>query len=428
MRKGRIILYVNQNSSNKILEITVLKAVLSILILVGVPRLIFADQQPKFNLFSSEELALVRSYVNQGPSDWQKSVKRLRRAADAAMTHRTFSITYYPAQLQEASPNDYYSESIYWWPDPTDPQAPYIRKDGQRNPNCFTAHKEELVRFCNTTLLLAAAAYLFNTEKYAVKARSLIQTWFIDPATRMNPHARFAQVIPHTQTIRGVGILDTRHLILVIESVAFLQSAGYWDTKLNAGLQEWFRDYLTWLLSSEYGQDESSRGNNHSSWYAVQVATYTRFVDQGSVRQNIWRYVIEFLLENQIAADGSQPLELKRTRSLDYSLFNLEALGILAREAEQDGLDLWQYRNRKGASLITALEYVRPYFIQPKRWSGQQITPTRQRPVLCLYYAARKLERSDYEQLFLSLKPLEDVSETLVFLMGLCAQVRQLTP
>jgi hypothetical protein len=39
-----------------------------------------------------------------------------------------WSVTYRrPERLQIAS-NDYYSEGPYWWPDPKNPQGPYIRK------------------------------------------------------------------------------------------------------------------------------------------------------------------------------------------------------------------------------------------------------------------------------------------------------------
>ena len=31
--------------------------------------------------------------------------------------------------------HDYMSQAPYWWPDPTKPDgSPYIRKDGERNP------------------------------------------------------------------------------------------------------------------------------------------------------------------------------------------------------------------------------------------------------------------------------------------------------
>ena len=41
-------------------------------------------------------------------------------------------------------PHDYYSEAPYWWPDPANPAAPYLRKDGQTNPARFIANKNAL--------------------------------------------------------------------------------------------------------------------------------------------------------------------------------------------------------------------------------------------------------------------------------------------
>src|SRR5690349_21512308 len=54
----------------------------------------------------------------------------------------------------DATPNDYYSEGPYWWPDPKNPSGPYIRKDGERYPGRFTANRNDLGSMCSAVLSL----------------------------------------------------------------------------------------------------------------------------------------------------------------------------------------------------------------------------------------------------------------------------------
>ena len=105
-----------------------------------------------------------------------------------------------------------------------------------------------------------------------------------------------------------------------------------------------------WLIESTHGQEESKNGNNHETWYDVQVvglALYTGQVDvarrtlEGS-RARIGR---------QIEPDGRQPRELERTRSWDYSEFNIAAFMDLATLGTHVGIDLWSYRTADGRSI-----------------------------------------------------------------------------
>ena len=63
----------------------------------------------------------------------------------------------------------------------------------------------------------------------------------------------------------------------------------------------------------------------------------------------------------QIAPDGSQPLELERTKAWSYSVGNLAGLMALARIGEHVDVDLWQYETKDGRSIRKALDFLAPY-------------------------------------------------------------------
>ena len=64
-------------------------------------------------------------------------------------------------------------------------------------------------------------------------------------------------------------------------------------------------------------------------------------------------------IDTQIEPDGSQPHELKRTRSFNYSTMNLDAFFRLGILAENVGINLWEYESQDGRSYKQALEYNR---------------------------------------------------------------------
>jgi len=273
---------------------------------------------------------------------------------------------------------------------------------------------------CHSTLLLSTAAYLFESQQYAERAKEFIRVWFIDPETRMNSNAKYAQVIPNSDKRRGVGILDTRRFVFLLEGVGLLKQAGFWDIGLETELQNWFSEYLDWLLNSYYGQDERRRGNNHSSWYAVQVAAYANYTGNQEVINETWKYIRNTLLEKQINKDGKMPLELERTRSLNYFLFNLEAWSLLNRMAEIDGIDLWLLENSRGGSLAKSLDFILPYLENPEDWQLAQITTFRLREQMFLLFSAEALDKPHMIEIYQSVMSPEIIKDdTFLFILNM---------
>jgi hypothetical protein len=200
-----------------------------------------------------------------------------------------------------------------------------------------------------------------------------MRVWFLDPATRMNPHLNFGQGIPGINDGRGIGIIETRDLVPMLDGVLLLGRTAHWAPRDEQELQSWMRAYLKWLIESPYGQDESRNGNNHETWYDVQVAALSLYTGQRDTAKRTIERARE-RIARQIEPDGRQPRELERTRSWDYSEFNVRAFLDLAVLGDRVGVDLWGYRTADGRSIRQAIDFLVPFAAGERKWTYDQIT------------------------------------------------------
>lgn len=266
--------------------------------------------------------------------------------------------------------NDYLSISRYWWPDPTVKNGlPWIRKDGVTNPSTQTddVDRNRLGLMTDSVKVLSLAYYFTDDEKYAAKAVTLIDTWFLDKKTRMNPHLSYAQSVPGNPKGRRSGILDGRLIPeKVLDAIIMLDGSESWTKKKNKKMNRWLSDYLDWLTDSKLGKSGAKQTNNHGSWYRFQVAALAWYLDEDELLNKAFNDA-KRSFNKQFNAQGAQPHELERTRGFFYSCFNLTALTRVAAVVDKKGLSLWDYTNTKGRNLKNAVDYLLPV-AQGKAW------------------------------------------------------------
>ncbi len=329
-----------------------------------------AAASPRILALSSEPLLLLRPEDKIGDH-----ASILRRLADAALQRGPWNITGHRPAAAEVPLHEYYSEGPYWWPDPKNPAGPYIRKDGERNPDRFDDNHRDIGAMSAATLALGMAVHFLHEDRYAAHANRILNAWFLHPDTRMNPNLEYGQAVRGHNTGRGTGIIDTVGLIHAVQGILLLEHAGKLDKATSQGLRAWFAEYLHWMTASEKGLDEKKSGNNHATWWTAQVAAYATYLNDTRAQSMAWDHYREVLVPTQIRADGSCPREEARTRSLSYSVYNLDAFAVLCRIAQNAGLELWRFRAANGSSLETAIRYLTPYVEHPDRWRKQQIAP-----------------------------------------------------
>jgi hypothetical protein len=374
------------------------------------------DPPPRVFLLDVKTLATEKDRYAAAPNNALAAA--VRDAADRAVKDGPFSVMDKQITPPSGDKHDYMSMGTYWWPNPkTAGGLPYIRRDGERNPEIEKIpDHQNMGRVGKNSRLLALAFYLTGNEAYATRAALLLRTWFLDPATRMNPNLNFGQGIPGITTGRGTGIIDSHGLTDVVDAVGLLAGSKNWKPDDQKGMEKWFADYLSWLQDSPIGQDEAKAANNHGTFYDVQVADFALFLGKPDIARGVIQQAKEKRLARQVMPDGSQPLEAARTRGLSYSLFNLEGLMELADLGERAGVDLWNFQTGDGRSIRRALDYLLPFAGGEKKWEHQQITDFKPQEIVPrLLEAAAKLSNPEYEKAAQKLSPAErDVNNLLL--------------
>ncbi len=343
-------------------------------------------ERPRVFLLNADSLVRTRDRVAEGDERLAAAMTKLRQEADEALEAGPFSVTDKEFVPPSGDKHDYMSLGPFWWPDPSKPDGlPYIRRDGEVNPETHAYDRRPLSQMTSAVETLSLAYFLTGHEPYARHAARLLRVWFLDEQTRMNPHLEYGQAIPGRTEGRGIGIIDTAQLSRLVDAVGMLGASPAWRRADQKGLEAWFQQYRAWLRESSHGRDEDRTRNNHATWYDVQVASFALFCGDDKTAGEVLRNVPVRRIATQIEADGRQPLELARTRSWDYSTMNLRGMFALATLGEHVGVDLWNFRTDDGRSIRQALEWLIPYALGEKEWTHRQIRtfdPTNLVPLL----------------------------------------------
>jgi hypothetical protein len=337
---------------------------------------------------------------------------RVMKAADRYLKEAPVTVTASSSPRSAGGKHDFFSEGDYWWPDPQNPGAPYIQRDGMTNPDNFVEHRRAMIRLSLIVPALAAAYKITGERKYAEQAAGHLRAWFVDDATRMNPNLQYAQAIKGRFTGRGTGIIDTLHLVEVA------RAAGQIDLKPADldGVKKWFSQYIEWMTTHSYGIAERDAKNNHGTCWVTQVAAFAHLTGNTEMTAYCKDRFQTVLIPNQEAADGSFPEELRRTKPYGYSIFNLDALAIAAQTLSTPQESLWTWQLPDGRGMAKAVAFMYPYLLDKKKWPKPPDVmyfdqwPVRQPSLL---FGGVALDRPEYIALWKKLDPDPTVEEVL---------------
>jgi len=292
--------------------------------------------------------------------------KRILQAAAQYLLLAPQTITAFPSDRNPGGLHDFFSEADYFWPNPANPNGPYINIDGKSNPANFQGHRKAMITLSVRMPALAAAWRLTGKRTFGEHGAAHLRAWFIDPSTRMNPNLEFAQGVRNSTTGRSYGIIDTLHLVEVARAASLIQER-FLSADERAALNAWFREYLHWLQTSAKGIAEGSTTNNHAVCWALQVAEFARLVEDEDTRQAM-RVRYQTVLIDQMAVDGSFPRELARTKPYSYSIFNLDVMATLCKSLGVPGEDMFRFATGDGRGICKGMAFLFPYLEDKQRW------------------------------------------------------------
>ena len=325
--------------------------------------------------------------------------ERILSAAGKFLAEEPLTVTSAHSERSKGGLHDYFSEGDYWWPDPKNSGGPYIRRDGFSNPDNFDKHRQVLMRLSVMAPTLAAAWRLTKDKRYSVHCMKHLRAWFVDPATKMNSNLEYAQAISGVTPGRGIGVIDTLQLVEVVRAARLLEiERGISAADANA-VREWFVAYVTWMSTSKNGMEEENAKNNHGTCWVLQMAEFSQFAKRADLTALCVDRFKKIIVPDQIAKDGSLPMELARTKPYSYSLFDTDVLSGICQSLSTRADDLWKFKGPNGVGVGDAVGFLFPYIADKSKWpypkdvESFDVMPSR-RP--SLLFAGEALGRPEY--------------------------------
>ena len=342
--------------------------------------------------------------------------ERVLKAANAYLNEEPRTVTATHSDRSKGGLHDFFSEGDYWWPDPKNPGGPYLRRDGETNPQNFNGHREALIRFGVMAPALVSAWRLTKDKRYTACFAKHVRAWFVDPATLMNPNLEYAQAIFGVTPGRGTGIIDTLQILDVARALRVAEAAGGLSASEIAPVKQWFAAYVDWMATSKNGKEEEIAKNNHGACWVLQAAEFAQFAGRKDLEQLCRKRFKENLIPDQVAKDGSLPLELARTKPYSYTLFDGDVLCGICQSLSRPGDDLWSFKGANGAGVAEVMAFQEPFIADKSKWPHAKDIeyfddfPSR-RP--SLLFAGEALNRPEYLAVWRRLDASPTVAEVI---------------
>ena len=115
----------------------------------------------------------VRARGEKGDAAIKAAIATLEADAKKALAITPMSVMDKAVTPPSGDRHDYMSQAPYWWPDPSKPDGkPYIRKDGERNPEISKiTDRDNLGRLGDAVTTLSLAYAYTGREAYATPRR-----------------------------------------------------------------------------------------------------------------------------------------------------------------------------------------------------------------------------------------------------------------
>ena len=347
-----------------------------------------------------DDLTQLKKELAKGNRKAEAEVSAIIKSGDRCLGSKTFTVMSKTGIPPSGDKHDYLSLAPYFWPDPSKKDGiPYMRKDGEVNPQTRDNYTDynEWNKFSDIVDTLAQAYFLTENGGYADKALRLVEVWFVDETTRMNPHLNYAQGVRGQSDGRPFGIIEFGSIAEILQAMRLFEQRDIDGDRIYAGFKKWLHQYAEWLQTSKLGKEEAATKNNHGSMYDLQLVRIFDYLGDQAKATELLHSVCSNRIAEHVKPDGSQPEELSRTKAFSYSLLNLNALTQLAVFGKKYNVPVWECTSQHSGTLKQAYEFLIPYL--KKDWPYQQIDgleSSRKRLVGMLLFASREFNEPEW--------------------------------
>ena len=368
----------------------------------------------KLNIWDYEHMKYVKQHYSS--DTYMVPYMQIINSANELLNSTPVSVMMKEATAASGDKHDYLSQARYWWPNPnTEDGLPYIRKDGQSNPEIDKLDRNRLGDMASNVTTLSLAYFLTGDEKYAAKAAEQLKVWFLNPDTKMNPNLNYGQIVPGQDNNKGraESVLDAYSFIEMLDAVPLLSGSESFTDEDNAQLKAWFTEFAQWLMTSSIAIEEYNASNNHGIAYDVQLITIANFIGNTTVRDEYINTFLNRRILKQINEDGKQPEELSRTLAYHYSQYNLTHIIDIFQIARNAGVEVGGDSKVAFERVAKGLDFLAQYLDKDvSAWPYQQISgwDSAKKEVARDLYRAWLLfpERTDYLDLYKQYGPTNE--------------------
>ncbi len=330
-----------------------------------------------FIYLNQERLEKVKDLIEKKDPYFTEAYDQLIADADEELDKKISSVVDKPQFPPSGDKHDYMSLAIYRWPNPdTEDGFPWIVKDGEINPMTRRADSDpvRLKAMFGALNKLSMAYYFSGENKYADKAKSILQIWFIYDSTRVNPNIKYGQGIPGEVDGRRAGFIEWKSISNVINAIQILSANNFFSADEMQILNVWIAEYYNWIKTNPMGIENDNGLQNHSTCYDFQMVGLARYLGLNDEAKSRLEAAKIKRIATQIEPDGRQPREIGRTKSIHYSTMNLRVMTSVAELGMPLGVDLWNYSSADGRSIRKAYAFLRPFAEGKAKWTYKQIT------------------------------------------------------
>ncbi|KAG8986465.1 hypothetical protein FRB90_003989, partial [Tulasnella sp. 427] len=301
-----------------------------------------------------EIVAAAKWFANQGP--W--SVMNKTFTAPTNDTHDYLSwAPYYWADCSNVGNTTELTPQQIW------EECNYTPKDGQFSPDVRLVNDTGAFQAMSDAVFYNTLAYkITGDESYAKQSAWFIDTWFTNNQTNMNPNLNWAQVQRGANGSHGgthTGVLDLHGMTKVVSAILVLRALASpsWTNTLDTAMNDWCTQYVNWLLTNDIALEEKAATNNHGSFYYSQTSAIQVLIGDYTAAKATLQEYFDGIYQNQITANGDQPLESARTRPYHYRAYNAAAIITINRIADYMGWNTWNITTKDGVTVKEAVDY-----------------------------------------------------------------------